>query len=281
MQVKTTQNDKVNLTLDSTGKLCTLAIMTYNRPDAINFNVEHLQKNNISELVNIVIQDNASNGGYFYDLMKREYPNNFILRRNEKNIGANGNYIKLIEECETKYIILCSDEDIVDYEKLKLLGELLANSSPSFVSPIFIDNSRIVRGKKQVDKIRVEEYQYAAGAISGLVFDAQVAKSCIKKFGYIMLDEAQQWPHVLILIWMMMCEERECYWFPHTLVNQVYDYPDGGFQVRTDGFLDVMKHYVSTLDFIISINNEVLPQNRKKYSLLLKKPKLTQSNGLN
>jgi len=35
-----------------------------------------------------------------------------------------------------------------------------------------------------------------------------------------------------------------------------------------------LKHYVSTLDFIISINNEVLPQNRKKYSLLLKKTKI-------
>jgi len=34
------------------------------------------------------------------------------------------------------------------------------------------------------------------------------------------------------------------------------------------------QHYVSTLDFIISINNEVLPQNRKKYSLLLKKTKI-------
>ena len=39
------------------------------------------------------------------------------------------------------------------------------------------------------------------------------------------------------------------------------------------------QHYVSTLDFIISINNEVLPQNRKKYSLLLKKTKIDSVNG--
>ena len=90
----------------------TLAIPTYNRKETIYNNIVSIINQKLNHEFKITIIDNNSSDGT-YELLSNEFrcQSNIEILKNEKNIGIRGNYCRLIENCQTKYIVITSDED--------------------------------------------------------------------------------------------------------------------------------------------------------------------------
>ena len=226
----------------------TLGIPTYNRRSAIVGNLSHLISNQITDLCNILIIDNDSPDGSFDELASLGAQLEKIsLLRNETNIGGCANVIRLFEECKTDYLIICSDEDYVIKENLKLLINLLDEVKPSFISPqLYLPDRGIYRGKKVINKIEPREFQLAAGAISGLVFRVDTCQKLINDNRQELLDQKQQWPHVLLLAYLLM-DGDICLWWNKPLVKVIHRLC-GGFNNKGDGMISAWEHYKVTLD---------------------------------
>ena len=226
----------------------TLAIPTYNRLDAIIGNLSHIISNDITSLCNVIIIDNNSSDGSFKKLSYLgEGIENLKILRNNKNIGGCANIVRLFEECQTEYIIICSDEDYIIKEHIEDLTIFLREFSPGFVSPqLYKPKLGLYRGKRAIKKIRPHEFQSAAGPVSGLVFNAKLCCKLIEINRQQLLDNRQQWPHVLLVAWLLI-DNVSCFWWDRPL-NKVIHSLEGGFDVKEDGVLSAWEHYKVTLN---------------------------------
>jgi glycosyltransferase involved in cell wall biosynthesis len=234
--------------MENKKRTITLGIPTYNRRSAIVGNLSHLISNQITDLCNILIIDNDSSDGSFDELATLGAQLEKIsLLRNETNIGGCANIISLFEECKTDYLIICSDEDYVIKENLKLLINLLDEVKPSFISPqLYLPGRGIRRGKKIINKVEPREFQLAAGAMSGLVFRVDTCQKLINDNRQELLDQRQQWPHVLLLAYLLM-DDDICLWWNKPLVKIIHRL-GGGFNNKGDGMISAWEHYKVTLD---------------------------------
>lgn len=98
----TSNEDKVVLTI---------AIPTYNRNNILKQNLLGLLMQ-LTNQIRIVVYDNFSDFPVAQTLCKeiQKYPNLKIIR-NKANVGLSGNIIKCIEECDSKWVWLLSDDE--------------------------------------------------------------------------------------------------------------------------------------------------------------------------
>ncbi len=92
----------------------TIGIPTFRRPECLAARLQELMPQLDSATV-IVIQDNASPDGYdtvISEALRKDYQSRISFRRNEINIGAVGNVLRLIENCDTEWLWLLGDDDI-------------------------------------------------------------------------------------------------------------------------------------------------------------------------
>lgn len=234
--------------MENKKRTITLGIPTYNRRSAIVGNLSHLISNQITDLCDILIIDNNSSDGSFDELVSlgAEFERISVLR-NEKNIGGCANIIRLFEKCKTDYLIICSDEDYIIQDNLRLLVDILDGDKVGFISPqLYMPRRGLYRGKKVKKRIKPHEFQLAAGAMSGLVFRIDMCQKLINDNRQELLDKRQWWPHVLLLAYLLM-DDIICLWWDKPLVKVIHKMP-GGFATKGDGMIAAWEQYKVTLD---------------------------------
>lgn len=84
--------------------------------------------------IEVVISDNASpdNTMQLVQEYQKRYKN-IVYHRNEKNIGANSNILKIPEYANGEYIWLLSDDDMMSYIALETILPILKKDTPGLV----------------------------------------------------------------------------------------------------------------------------------------------------
>ena len=151
-----------------------ICIPTYNRKEILQKTVDEiLESNNL--VFDLVVCDNFSTDGteeFCKDKQKKD--GRFKYYRNERNIGISGNIQKCIENSETDYIYLLSDEDKLTAEMINSTLDKIEKGYNLILPSVYDTNKRelyIKRKNKLHKKINnsllLETHTY----ISGIIFN--------------------------------------------------------------------------------------------------------------
>ena len=119
--------------------LLSICIPTYNRalylPECLESIVSHYDDPEVLENIEVVIADNASTDNTT-EIVKRyqeKYPN-IIYFRNEKNLGFDRSFARLIERSTGKYCLSIGDDDAFFENSLSLIIKKLKHTDVPFFS---------------------------------------------------------------------------------------------------------------------------------------------------
>lgn len=125
--------------MNPTPPLLSVCIPTYNRanylPTCLDSIVSEFKNNEVFNKVEIVIADNASTDNTTEIVKKyQEKYSNIIYFRNERNIGFDRSFTKLIEKATGKYCLSIGDDDAFFEGALPLILEKIKGSNIPFFS---------------------------------------------------------------------------------------------------------------------------------------------------
>lgn len=167
----------------------TICIPTRNRNDYLKRNLDEMKQNPDFSDYQIIVSDNGSERPLSQDGYS-EFGNLKFLRFSSDQ-GFTRNIIQLIENCDTSYLMFCSDEDTVLFQNLSKLNRFIQQGEPIFVSspvlkskgfirrPPSFFRGQLDRWKCGVRELTAREIRSASNYLSGLVFNAEFAKSCM------------------------------------------------------------------------------------------------------
>ena len=106
----------------------TIGVPTYNRVGAATHNLEKIIANGLSHRddIEILFIDNHSTDDTVASLKRTAGAGkNIRVLSNSRNLGFSGNFLRIIEESRGQYVLVTSDEDLVDSNVLDDLLEIL------------------------------------------------------------------------------------------------------------------------------------------------------------
>jgi glycosyltransferase involved in cell wall biosynthesis len=185
-------------------KKLTIAIPTFNRPNAIKINLRHLIAGGYhqNDRIDLLISDNGSTPSvreHLSDLIP--HFKNITLIRIPLNLGFNANIFNLIRHVKTDYFILLSDEDsirpgfesILDDQDITMEGNWLIVTRFDGANP---------QGQVQFPrKVEPFEFRIAASYITGLIFFVPALRSFIAKYAHYFLHQDNPYPHTLFALY--------------------------------------------------------------------------------
>lgn len=206
----------------------TIAIPTYNREVAVSANVARLI-GILSEVndkdISVLVIDNDSTDGTYLRLtsLSCKYDGHVRVLRNEKNLGYNGNFVRLFEEAKCEYLLFLSDEDFLISDYLNDLVEFLRHARPLFTSsPFYLnDNVKPYRGRSSRKRVKLQEFSSASFYLSGLVFNVEHSINIIKKSKEHFTHTNQIYPQVLLA--SILLAKGDCYWFEKPLAQKQFN----------------------------------------------------------
>lgn len=151
--------------------LLTIGIPTYNRAGDVRKTITGILAHPDSELVDVVVIDDGGSDLTYETLLEDpEIARRVRVLRNTENLGYAGTFARLFRECSTEYLMLTADDDRVTMENLRALLEHLDRNRPTFVSPQFLREGRIGRGRTETGAIAPSEFLPASAHAPGLVY---------------------------------------------------------------------------------------------------------------
>ena len=114
-------------------KLITIGIPSFNRPEAAKDTLMNLLQSQILSSNSILLANNGSTTEYQITELQKNYEERFRYLKFEENLGYGLNIIRLIEQCETKYLLFMSDEDDLTESGFNNLSSLLTTKNPTLV----------------------------------------------------------------------------------------------------------------------------------------------------
>jgi glycosyltransferase involved in cell wall biosynthesis len=221
-----------------------LGIPTYNRSPALLDYLKKVEGSSILSSMKLIISNNDSTDDTEQVVLSSGL-NNVKYYKQATNVGAQKNLLALFDLCDTKYIIISSDEDPIVEDVLGVFLDFLAENEPVFVSPILKTREGVIRGNEKSRLISISDFQYAAGAMSGLVFEVAEARRVVSEFRHLLEDPDQQWAHTLVAIKLMIDFPGRC-WYWGNQLNEPRFYLPGGFIQGHIPLCASLSHFVST-----------------------------------
>lgn len=210
--------------------ILTIGIPTYNRGDDVRKTVVDILAHADSELVDIVVIDDGGTDGTYEKLAgDPEIARRVKVLRNAENLGYAGTFARMFRECETDYLMLTADDDRVLMENLRPLIEHLTGEQPSFVSPQFLRETRIGRGRTESGTIAPSDFLSASAHAPGLVYRVEDSLPALDE----LLDrvaarevDAVVYPQVHVVMRLLLAGRR-CQWLALPTVAEGAYRPSG------------------------------------------------------
>lgn len=162
-------------------KLLTIAIPTFNRSQYLRSCLDALCPN-ITDEIQIVVRDNCSTN-YFFDDFITPYVDKYgvIPIKNKVNIAMEGNIVRCFEECETKWLWILGDDDIVKKEAIKDVLNIVKSNDDSFYIKFGSHYDVETRGLGELTNVMKGLYDFSDNYfLSESIHNVQ-EKSCIYK----------------------------------------------------------------------------------------------------
>jgi len=237
--------------------MLTLGIPTYNRKDVIVERVKELINSSAYDLVEILIIDNDSPDGTFEHLKEICDGTPIRVLKNSKNIGFRGSFIRLFEECQTEYLIISSDEDLLILNSVNSLIKFLKKYKPLFVSTQYYLSNEFIKenfgivtktnlnttktykseeitkctskhlektlirgqkGQKNNSRIFIDEIFGASAHMPGLIYKVEESKQSIDDIKFHIMQPELPYPHSLLAAELIM--KGICFWWNEPILEE-------------------------------------------------------------
>lgn len=178
-----------------------ICIPTYNRVGELEKNLKmlcsYIEKNKLYKEVKIIVSDNASTDDTVQQVKDIESKNlkmEILLLKSEVNNGLTANFLKLLYETPTEYMMFLGDDDYISEEYLLGILQMLKENKVGVILPSYYNilptGEKINRGRDLGKKKRYFKAGYKncfinswrAHQISGIVIHRnRVAELCMRK----------------------------------------------------------------------------------------------------
>ena len=180
-------------------KLITIGIPSFNRPEAAKDTLMNLLQSQILSSNSILLANNGSTTEYQITELQKNYEERFRYLKFEENLGYGLNIIRLIEQCETKYLLFMSDEDDLTESGFNNLSSLLTTKNPTLV---ILRSTAQTKGNKlkSLYKINQNSVKSVSSYISGIIVNVEILRVHMDLLKHLVQTEefASLYPQVVI-----------------------------------------------------------------------------------
>lgn len=242
--------------------LLTIAIPTYNRSATLIKVIDLIAVSAINSKdsgVDLMVIDDDSNDGTYELLLDNKKNINMCVKKNETRVGFCRNFLNLIKECKTEYILFSTDDDFLIPSSVMYLVEYLrlTKSPPALISTIFRnDDGTLCRGAIESCDINEFEYGNCCNHLPGVVFNARLAKSVLSRIEFIVSQPINYYPQSCFSF-VFLALGYKCIYMPIEVVKTGYKMPSGiaGYSSLA-GRWSQFKFFLGYLDFLKKITGE-------------------------
>lgn len=199
----------------------TIAIPTYNRADTVSRRVEEFLALKLPSDVRLLVVDNHSPDGTYDRLMSRFDNGSVRILTNERNLGFAGNFFRLIEEADSEYVIILSDEDRLHAEGFGALMEFCRRVSPNMVSPrAQAGQNPLYRGRAVTREIGPAEFESASFYLSGVTYASRAAKEVATVVSALVPDNSAATVYPQVLVTALLVARGDSYFLDALVSSQ-------------------------------------------------------------
>lgn len=201
----------------------TIAIPTFERRETVLRCVAQVLEVIDGLPVGILVADNASQDGTV-DALRRAFGHPSVrVIKGECNLGLKGNVERLLNECESEYLLLLSDEDdLASHSVLAQLLELLDRLEPGAVLPSKID------GDRAGDAVPASDLWDASMYLSGIVLRVSSGLTALRRLDAVRknadVDAILIWPQYVVVLDAFLAGEV-CCWAGYALSRKREELP--------------------------------------------------------
>jgi GT2 family glycosyltransferase len=221
------------LFFDFTKPTITYGIPTFNRSAELRqvlFQSLSNPESNNDSVHFLVIDDQSSDDTQRVASCYQNLNDNFQFISNELNLGFQGNFIKIINEATTDFIVFGTDDDFPVLENYQKLHELLRkHPNIGIVSSLWYSpNGEIDRGKEEGGDISVWEFRKSCAHLPGTVFNVAIAKKFVNdpRLSKYFLDKRNYYPQCFLALLILLSGYQGIY-CPFQLCRLGFDSPSG------------------------------------------------------
>jgi glycosyltransferase involved in cell wall biosynthesis len=153
--------------------LLTIGVPTYNRPQKVRELLDHLSAGLEAGRFKLLLIDDGDNPQTCEAAAKFLAHPGFAYLKNETNMGYARSFCRLLEQCPTKYLMVTSDDDLVELGNLDRIEAILRDARPDFACPTYMLEGQIYRGVTADRPILPAEYILCSGHAPGLIYHAE------------------------------------------------------------------------------------------------------------
>ena len=180
--------------------MLTVGIPSFERADSAAQTIRNLFfLNNYPEIKLVLINNGSIRTSYIEAQNELKSLKQSKYLEFQYNLGFAESFLRVIEHCETEYLLFLSDEDYLIEEGFENLLNLLKETKPSFVS---LRRSSMKKHKK-LKTVKLSAIKGVSSYVSGLIFKVDISKSHLTLLRQLCATEefARLYPQV-ILAWL-------------------------------------------------------------------------------
>ncbi len=194
--------------------ILTIGIPTYNRPEKVQESLDHMSTALNGRQINVLLVDDGHNPATSEIASHYAGCSGFTFLRNGANLGYARTFCRLFENCETDYLLVLSDDDLLAVENVDRIQEFLATERPAFASPMYRLGDTIYRGEPTTRAVKAKEYISCSGHASGLIYRVDNVRHLLPTLAK-RLDEARAdavcYPQTLVVIAILLGNAKAVY----------------------------------------------------------------------
>lgn len=253
----------------------TIGIPTFNRVESLSNVLKPFINLRDPDFKMLIINDASDDETYSF--LNRVNNKSIKCIHNEVRLGFCRNFIKLIEKCETEYLLVTSDDDFIVKENYFKMKDFFNNNCDpiGFISTNFFLDGKLYRGTNERRAISTLEYRNSCNHMPGIIFNCPVARNILAKWGNKINTKHNYYPQAFLVLLIISYGYRALY-EPIEIIKMGYENPSGiAFYSTLNGRIIEYMNFKRLLEDIyedpdIVNRDQILILYRHHYELLFR-----------
>ena len=230
-------------------KILTLFIPTYNRASSVKQLIDEIIDNKIIDYVNLLVIDDGTTDNTSEVLSHYSSNSEIKILRNEVNKGMAYTYFRSFNECDTEYMMMVADDDIVYLDGIIELLAFIAQRSPDIAAAGWLSSKengmKSHRKNSKERRIKYSDLRIATNLAPGLIYNVKAVLPELEILTQRLNNACYatiMYPQV-VLVLLMAFHGRICWWcsanpggFRYKSMPSGLKYNDGTHYLSVNGF---------------------------------------------
>lgn len=256
--------------------ILTIGYATYNRKGIVIKRFIEALEIDLSNEVEIIFIDNASEDGTYDELQKLNVNDSISIYRNNNNLGFSGNFIQVLKKANGKYAIWVSDEDSIEVLKIKELTEYLKKHNPdSLVLNHFKKiNNKLYPIRLNTTKLLKETDLWATCHLPGNIWKRESVKVIYKSWN----DYVEMYPQLSkfypnLIFMILLIPNKKSYFYNNFLTYQKDFIKSSHVTSLGNSYPNVVPRWLQHNEILKLISNSINEKANHSYNISLLKIK--------